>query len=95
MVLDTSVDEADGAGTLVDEVASGLGGITIVSSADDVGWAGVKGRPKHPPPLGSHLDSWRGLHLVQLTLDFIGADGASFYLLRCSPQSSGRDAGGG
>jgi hypothetical protein len=47
LVLDTSGDEADGA----DKVASGLEGLTIVSSADDTGWVGVKGQPERPPLL--------------------------------------------
>jgi hypothetical protein len=51
LVLDTSVDEADEAGTLVDKAASRLGGLTIVSSADNVGWAGVEGQLEQLPLL--------------------------------------------
>jgi hypothetical protein len=50
LVLDTSGDESEGAGML-DEVASGLKGLTIVSSANGVGWVGVKGRPERLPLL--------------------------------------------
>jgi hypothetical protein len=50
LVLDLSGDEAEGAGML-DEVASRLGGLTIISSANNVGWVGVKGRPEWLPLL--------------------------------------------
>ena len=48
LVLDTSGNEGEGAGTL-DEVVSGLGGLTIISSANGAGWVGFKGQPEQLP----------------------------------------------
>jgi hypothetical protein len=52
LVLDTSGDEAEGAGTL-DKVASGLEGLTVITSADGAGWVGVERQPERLPLLAT------------------------------------------
>jgi hypothetical protein len=53
LVLDVSKREEDAAGGEIegmgDKVASGLGGMTIVSAHDDACWLGVEGRLAHLP----------------------------------------------
>ncbi len=51
-VLDESSDddEVTGAlGSLSDDLASGLGGLTIMSAANDTSWLGISGLPARPP----------------------------------------------
>jgi hypothetical protein len=48
-VLDSSAAGEEGAGDLADEVASGFGGLTIVSAPEDLSWLGVGELLARPP----------------------------------------------